>query len=368
MITDGRDPLLWDLPFPAVGNRTPREILTHTREKGAGFDDYLTGPYAARMMNHLLPWLQFGKKGSDPELLSYWEKQGIKKELHICNEDPNRTWVAYYPIEACRHGFRCPVWFIDHALGRDLLDLEAWGFVQLVAEKQIIVLSAEDCNDEAIISETIRKAIELYPCDMSRIYLAGHSFSGSCAGRIAISNPDLFSGLCMMGSQYSGLDSTETEIKRARLLKMPRIDIHGTAEKILPFNVTYPIPASPRIVENVTPTDMGLDACYIEQIFWRTMNGCRLFEKSEMEVIDQVSDNIVEKKIGTILDRTEYRVLGGRPHYIGDVINQEGIAMIRHVGVEGAPHYPSAYAGELAWEFLHRFYREPGTGTLRIMG
>jgi pimeloyl-ACP methyl ester carboxylesterase len=299
-------------------------------------------------------------------LLAYWRSKGIEKEKHVCRKDPNRTWVAYVPIHAVRHGFSCPVWFIDHAKGRDLLDIEAWGFVQMVAEKQIIVLTVEEGNDEAIVADTLLSAAAMYPVDLARVYLAGHSFSGSSAGRIAIAMPERFAGLCMMGSQYSGLDSTAQQIEKAKGLKMPRIDVHGTAEKILPFNITPSIPASPQIVSNVTPTDMGLLACYREQIFWRRLNDCDEFTLPNMERIQETSDDIVEQKIGTFLSHTELRDLGSVLHYIGDVRNRLGQTYIRHIGVEGAPHYPSAYAAELAWEFLHRFSRKPGTGQLVI--
>ena len=60
-------------------------------------------------------------------------------------------------------------------------------------------------------------------------------------------------------------------------------------------------------------------------------------------------------------DRTEVRNLGGRTHYIGDLFDEEGLPIMRMIGVEHAPHYPSAYAAELCWEFLHRFRRNQTT-------
>lgn len=364
MLMDFPDPRLWDTPFPSLRNRTPRQLLAGDRENDPVMAGNFSGLYAERLLGHLMPWLCFGNDGMNTQIISYWKKRGIRKEMHVNRDEPDKTWVAYLPELAVEKDFKCPIVFIDHAKGRDLLDIEAWGFVQLAAEKQYIVLSVEEGNHGEIVWETIKEAARRYPVDLRRVYLVGHSFSGTCAGRIAVANPERYAGLCMLGSQYSGLDSTPEEIAMAGKLGMPRIDVHGTAEKILPFNITHPIPASPKVLSNVTPTDMGLEACYHEQMFWRSMNKCRLFDITEMAAIQENSSNIVEREIGTFLDRTELRVLGLLPHYLGDAIDQDGQAIMRYVGVEGAPHYPSAYAGELAWEFLSRFSRDAETGAL----
>ena len=92
----------------------------------------------------------------------------------------------------------------------------------------------------------------------------------------------------------------------------------------------------------------------------------RTFSMEATEDIQHTSADIAEQKIGTLLDNTGLRVLGGVPHYIGDVKDENGRAMIRHVAVEGAPHYPSAYCAELAWEFLHSFSRDLRTGELKF--
>ena len=39
---------------------------------------------------------------------------------------------------------------------------------------------------------------------------------------------------------------------------------------------------------------------------------------------------------------------------------------MRVIGVEGDPHYPSAYAGMLALDYLSQFSRAPGTGLLEF--
>jgi hypothetical protein len=78
-----------------------------------------------------------------------------------------------------------------------------------------------------------------------------------------------------------------------------------------------------------------------------------------MKDIQKTSNDEVEQKLGIPFDRTCIQNLGGVNHYIGDVLDKKGDIVMRFVGVEGAPHYPSAWAGELAWNFLKRFSRDP---------
>ena len=355
---------LWDRPFPAVRNRTPRQIVAGPRANDPALRDYFTGEYARRLMGHLRTYLLCGNDPASEELVHWWEARGIRKEIHM-EADPDRTWVSYVPVLAVRNGYRCPVWILNHAKGRDIMDMEAWGVVQMAAEKQVIVLTLEEGNSAENCRYILEATAGLYPVDRTRVYMAGHSFSGSVTGRIAVSDPETYAGVCLLGSQYSGLDSSEEETAHAARLHMPRIDVHGTAEKILPFNRDTDIPASPKVVPNVTPTDMGRAACYWEQAFWHRLNGCRPVAEGENDGIQETSCDIAERKIGTKLAHTQLRVLGGVPHYMGDITDGDGCAMIRHVAVEGAPHYPSAWCAELAWEFLHRFCRDQKTGELK---
>ena len=354
---------LWDRPFLAAGNRTPRQIVAGPRANDPVLRAHFTGEYARRLMGHLQTYLLYGDDPGSDDLTRWWETRGILREIHT-NADPDRTWISYVPGLAVRYGYRCPVWILNHAKGRDIMDMEGWGFAQMAAEKQLIVLTLEEGNSAENCRYVLDAAARCYPVDRSRVYMVGHSFSGSVTGRIAVSDPTVYAGVCLLGSQYSGLDSSEEETARAAKLHMPRIDVHGTAEKILPFNRDTDVPASPQVVPNVTPTDMGREACYREQAFWHMLNGCRPVVTGENDDIQEVSCDIAERKIGTKLAFTQLRVLGGVPHYMGDIPDGSGRAMIRHVAVEGAPHYPSAWCAELAWEFLHWFSRDQENGEL----
>lgn len=365
LITDCADTRLWNTPFSTLGGKTPRQWLAPEGSGGFMFHAYVKGTYGVRLMENLLPWLNFGADNMNPELLEYWRTRGIEKHRHANAEDPDRTWFAYLPIHRTKPDKPLPVWYINHVKNRDILDTEAWGVVRYVAQRQILVITAEDGNSEQIFQETLQAAEALYPVDKSRIYLVGHSLSGSCAGRLAVAFPEQLAGLCMLGSQYGGQNSTLDQAANIRCCQMPRIDIHGLAEHILPYNKTLG-PTSPQVYSNITPTDMGLDASFSEQQFWRDVNHCRPITREEMADIDTTSADPVERKLGIPVDKSRVFALGSVRHFVGDILSEDGRLAMRVIGVEGAPHYPSAYAGMLALDYLSQFSRAPGTGLLEF--
>lgn len=364
MIADYRDPDLWNMPFPALQGKTPRQWLAQEGTGGFTFHSYVKGAYGERLMENLLPWLNFGSDEMNHELLTYWRKKGIEKHIHRNAENPDKTWFAYVPLHRTHPERPLPVWYLNHVKNRDILDTEAWGFVRDVAQRQILVITAEDGNSEQIFSETLDAAAACYDIDRSRVYLVGHSLSGSCAGRLAFAFAGRLAGLCMLGSQYGGQDSKPEDLDRVMRCRLPRVDIHGLAERILPYNKTLGRP-SPRVYDNVTPTDMGLDASFDEQQLWRKINRCRPIEKDVMAHLNTRSGDPVERRLGIPVSRSRVFALGSVRHFAGDILDEDGCAMLRVIGVEGAPHYPSAYAGMLAMDFLSGFSRDVQTGALQ---
>lgn len=362
MLTNYQDAHLWDTPFETLHGHTPRQWLAPEGAGGFTFHSYVKGEYGQRFLENLLPWLNFGVDNMNLELLSYWEAKGIKKEIHKHPDDPDRTWFSYRPLDWDPASEPLPVWYINHVKHRDILDIEAWGFVRYTSEKRILIITVEDGNSEEIFFNTLAAAAREYSIDSSRVYLVGHSLSGSCAGRIALRFANRLTGVCMLGSQYVGLDSTSVDIQFAMACRLPRVDIHGLAEHILPYNKTLGF-ASPKIYPNVTPGDMGLEISFQEQCLWRSINHCPPIEKAQM-VAAAYSGDPVERKLGVPVDRSKVFALGSVRHFQGDVTDWEGHPVMRWIGVEGAPHYPSAYAGMLALEFLSRFSRNQTTGKL----
>ena len=361
------DPALWETSFPALGDRSPRALLTSEGGPDFVFEEYITGAFGERMLSHLLPWMRFGEaRQTDPALLAYWRERGVVKRF-CPGGDRSRDLAVYLPEKLSYGADRYPLVFLNHAAGRDFQEIEAWGFVQLAAREQFIVASVYEGNDTQLVRRTVERLCALYPVDRSRVYLVGHSFSGNTAARIAVSDPELFSGLAMLGARYYGADSTPAELERAAGFGLPRFDITGTRERRrLPYNRTE-VPASPRILRNVTPPECGFRYSCAEQRMWRRINRVPALDEDLFREIQERSADPAEQIIGMPFDRTEVRDLGSRTHYIGDVFDEKGRPVMRMAGVEHAPHYPSAYAAELAWEFLRQFRRNQDTMQIEWM-
>ena len=72
----------------------------------------------------------------------------------------------------------------------------------------------------------------------------------------------------------------------------------------------------------------------------------------------------VEQAIGARFDRTEVRDYYGRKYFIGDSLNAKGECLLRTIAVEKMVHWPTYVFGDLLWEHLKHFARNPETGEL----
>lgn len=372
MIDNYKNKALWDIAFPAMGNKTPRKIISENGDSKYKFENYVKGANAVSLMRNMLPWLNFQGDDMNPELLEYWKNygKGIIKQLHTCEENPSKTWVSYVPVSAYKKDRdigKYPTYFVCCDKERPLMFMEAWGFVQLAAEEELIVIAVADGNSEKNFIDTLDQAIEQYPMiDTERVYITGYGFSAVCAGRLSLAFPERIAGFCMIGSQYYGADNNNAQKEKAKSLRMPRIDIHemNQSRGLLPYNLNPEIPMPPKHAQNVTTSDFALLASYEEQRLWRYINGCEFFELKEMARIQETSDNIVEQKIGTKFDRTSVAAIDDVNHYIGDVVNDSGTTIMRFIGVEGCPHFPPTHAAKLSWEMLRHFSRNQTSGEL----
>ena len=360
------DPALWEQRFAALGDRTPKELICSEGGPDFVFEDYITGAFGERMLDNLMAWAPFGEtRQDDPALLAYWRERGVVKRVCRTGET-HRDWAVYLPADLT-YDRSYPLVFLNHATGRDFQEIEAWGFVQLAGREQFIAASVCDGNDTELVRRTVETVCALYPVDRSRVYLVGHSLSGNTAARIAVSWPELFSGLAMLGAHYYGMDSTPAELEHAAALGMPRVDIIGERERrSIPYNRQDPVPASPKILRNVTPPECSYEYACREQRMWRQINRMPPMDEERFRDIQKLSDDPAEQRIGMVFDRTEVRNLGGITHWLGDVHDGEGRPLLRMIGVQNAPHYPSAWAGALSWEFLRQFRRDPATKQIEL--
>ena len=365
MITDYKDRSLWNQPIPVLRGKTLYEEFSAVGQSSYDVDTYIAGDYGDELMRHSLSVLNFSDP-QDPALDDYWFERGLMRTFHK-GADRSHDWVIYVPRSASlpeNAGKKYPAFFIQWELDRSLLDMERWGYIDLAAANGLIVIAAQHGRRDDVFCETLDAAIRQYPVDPDRVFLFGHSFTAVCAGLHAVNFADRVAGLCICGSQYYGADSTPEQIARVMELGMPVIFVHSMKQSrcLLPFSVAPEHPMSPvRFDTVITRSPFTLASSYAEQIFWRRINRCRLFDMDSMRDLHLRSEHLCEKKLGVPLEHSYIRNLGGLAHYFGDVHDAQGICRIRMVGVEHGNHFPPAYTAELAWQFLRSFSRDPQT-------
>lgn len=365
MITDYKDRSLWDRPLEAHRGRTLRDIFRGAGHSTYDVDTYIAGEYGDELMRHSMTLFNFTDP-QDPGLVDYWRERGLERTFHK-GADRSHDWVIYVPVSAKlpeNAGRKYPTIFVQWELDSNLLDMERWGYVDLAAANDLIVVAAQHGRRDDVFNETLDLAIELHPVDADRIYLVGHSFTAVCAGLHSINFADRVAGLCLCGSQYYGADSTPEQMARAAELGMPVIFVHCMKQSrcLLPFSIAPEHPMSPLRYDTViTRSPFTLNASYAEQILWRRINRCKLFPLEDMAELHLRSENLCERKLGTPLEHTYIRRLGGLEHYFGDIYDEQGVCRMRVVGVEHGNHFPPAYTAELVWQFLRNFSRDPKT-------
>jgi len=296
-------------------------------------------------------------------LLEQYEEilSGVTYELH----EENGGWASYVPKNLSAEKVPAVIGVYNNLT--PVRDLERLGFASIAAKKGFIFIGIADGNNEEAVIDTIKLAGEIYPIDMTRIYITGHSFGGSSSSRHAIRNTKMFAGVCPLGTMYYGADSTAEEIDAAAEIGLPIVSVCGTHE----VNGVFPLNCPP-IDDKGPPPRVSADATPPHQIpenslgglaMWRRISGCASVSFED----DCDPRSTVEKKIGARFDGEETREIMGRLHYIGESNGADGYPMLRYVAVEGAPHCVAHTAAELAWEFLSRFYRDPETGKIELV-
>lgn len=360
----------WNMPLSFRPGKTARSLM----DDGLGapeysFEKYVSGPYGDRITEYFKTWALYEGQDMHPDLLDYWEHygKGLHKYFHK-NEDNYQSWDAYVPCsfdlpENKDRKYPC---IIIGQRTTSMMQYETNGFIQMAAEKEIIILTGNDVNEDPYFENILNEGLRLYPIDPSRIYLHGHSFGSVLSGRHAIKYADRIAGVCMSGSQYYGADSSDAEIELAKKLRMPAISVHCTmnSRNLLPYNVTPRRRMSPKNRMNATTSDFTLLTGYEELKFWRMINHCRPVGIEYMRNIQQLSDDPSEKVLGIEFDRTHVEQRLGVNHYFGDIFDDQGTLMIRYVAVEGGPHAVPPFAAEIAWDFLKDFSRDTETGAL----
>ena len=308
---------------------------------------------------------------NSPGYREYFRQMGLRLDIH---ETEGERWTAFVPMQALEEPEKklpCMVVFQEVYYGNEHFALTAhsyaYPFLPPAAQGEYICLFfvLEDPDANQLLRKILAEAAGMYPIDLTRVYLTGHSHDGYFAWEFARRNPDLIAAIATLGNVV-GLPTdaltgdpvlfmTAEKIEDFRKRDMPTINLAGCAESMLPIvDALYPYTDE----DSWSKADFQAKA----RVWQDRLYGHRCPMKTVEEIAQcSYSPNGTARKLGIPADRYETVWLDGAEHYIADIRNEAGKEHLRIVCSENMPHMIAPAMGFFAWNFCRRFRRDPQT-------
>jgi hypothetical protein len=310
----------------------------------------------------------------DPALKKWLDSIGVKC---ACHDKNGERWVMLAPcgaLETPEKKLPVVCVFQEVNYSSDHLVVSAIGqfleYIKLAAEGETFVLffARESPDDNDLLCDIIQDAGKLYPVDLSRVYVTGHSHNGHFARDFAYRRADIVAAAAPLGN-FPGLPTPsesgevvlipDDKLEAMTKVDMPLITITGYAECGCMFQLN-------QASKNLLP---GQEFMCPHSFEARAKTWQRRLKASScpMKSLDEIaatldSNDYVTRKLGFPCDKTEIHFIDGFECYAGDIKNNDGKYHLRIVGVENMPHMPLPMMPGLSWAFMRRFARDLSTG------
>lgn len=336
----------------------------------------------------------------DPELLEWYEAQGIKKEMFETEHYYTR-WTLLRPADM-EKGRRYPLVFVNHGGGNSIESEEfSTGFNVMVNREQFLAVYLQNTNTDNLLR--VRELlIRTYPVDTERIYVTGFSQGGGKTSDCAFRAPELFAAHAPCGNDIFryvdrwSVPYTQQEIDNLKKTFLPFMQVVGCNEHshILPLNHWERAEARTERIEGdihdfppkngetdpTRPSDPSHPGGHIEPpqgahpgvwMLRQLNNRLELLDIDPRDIETCLNyrsnrEDELHHVLGFYGDREQIRTFYGYKHYIIDIWNRHGVNAFRYVAVENSPHWPEIMMGELVWEFFKQFRRDRNTGRVFV--
>jgi pimeloyl-ACP methyl ester carboxylesterase len=311
-----------------------------------------------------------------PEFVAYWRNMGLLYESH---ETKSRHWKSAVPLGAMEEPEeKLPVICVlqevnsanEHLAVKETCYF--YEYFRLAAQGQCILVNfvLEDMDSNDLLVEILQEAFALYPCDPSRVYVAGHSHNGFFSLEFAIRHPEMVAAVATFGDPAGLMTIGNLPVKGERLEKlmsidMPLINLCGMAEHI----VHFPISRTGEGYRKAADARPGTSHPYtLEERVASWQLRLKAFNcpmKSQEEIVaTQNSKNKAIRMTGIPGDRGETLWMDGFELYVVDVKNNAGRDHLRIVAEENMPHNTTPAQQKISWSFMRRFARDLTTGAV----
>lgn len=305
-------------------------------------------------------WLEHdADHASHPVMMDYWDEKGIVFQRHDCKGE---QWLSMAPEASLEPGSEeLPLVMVFQEATRCdsfqemILVSNYRRMFELVGNNQFIAgfFALETEEDNELMADIIRDALEIFHADRRRVYIVGHSHNSHFARLFAYKHPDLIAGLCILNGSHGMQDPrrpggdivvTGDEIGRMAAVDMPQIIINGYAE-------------SDFTAENVMSKLKSVDVAV--KCWQNRLRACNCPVRSSEYILEaRERGSVVEQKMGLSADRTDILNLMGNDIYIADVRNNDDRWHLRCITIMNMPHMIVPQMPELLWNYIKRFARE----------
>lgn len=310
----------------------------------------------------------------NPQFVEYWRDKGLLYESH---ETKARHWKSAVPLGALEEPEKkLPVICVlqevnsanEHLAVKEVCYF--YEYFRLAAQGECILVNfvLEDMDSNDLLVDILKEAFEAYPCDPSRVYVAGHSHNGFFSLEFAIRHPDMVAAVATFGDPaglmtIGNLPVVGERLEKLMSMDMPLINLSGMTEHI----VHFPLSRTGEDYRSASEAKPGTSHPYtLEervaswQLRLKAFN-CPMKTKEEI-VATQTSRNKAIRLTGIPGDRGETVWIDGFELYIVDIKNNAGREHLRIVAEENMPHNTTPAQQKVSWSFLRRFARDLSTG------
>ncbi len=310
----------------------------------------------------------------DPEVQEYWARMGLKYGCHYVNDE---RWVIFAPVSSALE--KLPVMVCldevnepdDHSVIAAFSNYRVYCDIASQGDCAVIFFAMEHPDWNDWICDILKDAAQMYPIDLSRVYMTGHSHNGHFTQEFARRHPEVLAGIAPLGNSpglptpavsHEAVAVTDEMAARMESIDMPTCILCGCKEVggMVPINQTAHAFEPGINVEGYAASAEG------KMAMWnRRLKAMRCPAQSTEEMLACVqSPNKAVRELGFPAERAETVYLDGFEHYIADVKNNDGNCHFRVVAIENMPHMVVPSMHIFAWNYLRRFARDQETGVV----
>lgn len=310
----------------------------------------------------------------DPEVLKYWDDMGLIYGSHYFNDE---RWVIFSPKEPKAEKLPCVVVITevnepdDHGPIAGFATFYDHCLTAAQGDCVVIFFAMESPEKNDWIADIVKEAAEMYPIDLTRVYMTGHSHNGHFTQEFARRNPKVLAAIAPLGNS-PGLpdpsvshEAVAVDDERAAIMEtmdMPTVVICGCCEVggMVPINQTAHAFEAGINVEGYAASAEGKIAMWN-----RRLKAERIPLQSTEDIMAAAgSSKKAERMLGFPADRSEIIYIDGFEHYVGDLKNVDGNYHFRVIAVENTPHRVTPSINICAWNYMKKFARDQETGAV----